>query len=504
MPLTALIFWTIYVAGISSALIYPAFGVFLYILVYHVNPEQQWWGANIQSLGLRTSFTVAAATAIGMFIRRPPPEPGVRQFPTTYVLALVLSAFAILSMGWGFGPSEKGMFHAEKITKLMIFLFILLRCVRTPEHYHLALLAWLIGVAYIGYQASGNIGLYIGGRLSSGVGGPDFAESSDLSVHIVATLPLLAAMFFSSRTWIGRTFVLVAGALAIDTLVMTRTRNALVGLAAITVVMVCSLPRGYRMKGWIAIICGGLCAVQLTDPGWWERMATTLDYQNDPAAVGRLQFWNAAVEMAYDYPLGIGLGNFHANVRHYIDGVDKLRSVHSTFFACLAELGWIGCCLLLGVVLTAVKALTRVRREALGFDSTIPITVANRETRFHLVWHATALRAALIGYLACAMFTTRLWAEDFWILLGFAMCLRNVCVQMQNRALLGDTQAAPAPSVAVSSGPARATDRGTDEAGPRPEPALPAPPRRPLFTVVARRPVRALWYRVHPDAECDG
>ena len=34
-----------------------------------------------------------------------------------------------------------------------------------------------------------------------------------------------------------------------------------------------------------------------------------------------------------------------------------------------------------------------------------------------------ALRAGLAGYLACAMFTTRLWAEDLWILLGLSICL---------------------------------------------------------------------------------
>jgi len=37
-----------------------------------------------------------------------------------------------------------------------------------------------------------------------------------------------------------------------------------------------------------------------------------------------------------------------------------------------------------------------------------------------------AMRTALIGYLACGLFTTRLYTEGFWILVGLACCLDNV------------------------------------------------------------------------------
>jgi hypothetical protein len=44
-----------------------------------------------------------------------------------------------------------------------------------------------------------------------------------------------------------------------------------------------------------------------------------------------------------------------------------------------------------------------------------------------------ALRAGLCGYLACGMFTTRIWAEDFWILVGLACCLQNVAAKVRAR-----------------------------------------------------------------------
>ncbi len=47
------------------------------------------------------------------------------------------------SLAWGVDLSARGIYQAEKYIKLMIMIFLLLRCVRRPEHYQLVLLAWL-------------------------------------------------------------------------------------------------------------------------------------------------------------------------------------------------------------------------------------------------------------------------------------------------------------------------------------------------------------------------
>ncbi len=272
MSLSALLFWAMYVGGIAAALFNPVVGVMLYVLVYHLNPETQWWGGSVQALGLRTSFTVALATGLGMLLRMPRLHHGARQFPLPYVLALLLTVVALGSLVWGLGMSERSEYQAEKLVKVMIIIFIIIRCVRTPLHYQLVLFAWLAGVFYVGYEATGGVGVTRGGRLTGGLGGPDFAESSGLAVHLVATLPLIGAIFFMLRTWWSRGLVLITGALAVNTLIMTRTRNALAGLFALAVATVLSLPRGYRVKGLAAIVAGTLLAVQLTDPAWWRRI----------------------------------------------------------------------------------------------------------------------------------------------------------------------------------------------------------------------------------------
>ncbi len=426
MSLTVVAFWIAYVGGTCAALFNPIVGITLYLLVYHLNPETQWWGESVRALGLRTSFVVAAATGLGMLVRQPPLEHGARQFQVPFVLALVFGLLALGSLVWGVDLTDRGEYLAEKFIKTLIVIFILVRCVRTPLHYHVVILAWLVGIAYLGYEATGGAGTSQSGRLTAGLGGPDFNDSSGLAAHLVSSLPLIGGLFFMSRTWWGRLFALVTGAMAVNTIIATRTRNVLVGLAVMVVSGVLSLPRGYRLKGWAAVLAGTLLSMQLTDPGWWRRMETISNWRQDASSTGRVTLWKAAFDMASDYPFGIGLGNFHHTVMQYVPDLDVVRSAHNTIIACLAELGWPGLFVFVLILAITIRRLGKLRRLAQQWPNFTEIQFYRWQTRFHLGWHALALRTSLLGYLACALFTTRLFTEDLWLMLGFAMCLVNV------------------------------------------------------------------------------
>ena len=46
--------------------------------------------------------------------------------------------------------------------------------------------------------------------------------------------------------------------------------------------------------------------------GYFGRMGTVADYEEDNSAQQRLQAWGAALRMALDHPLGVGAGNFNS------------------------------------------------------------------------------------------------------------------------------------------------------------------------------------------------
>jgi len=203
MPLTAIVFWLIYFGGLCAAIVCPVVGVALYVFVYHLNPPTQWWGESFAASGIRPALTVAIATLLGTLLRRPRLENGARQFPLPMILALLLFSYGLLSLSWVGEPSPRAHYLAEKLVKVAVFMLLLIRCVRQPAEQMLVTLAWMAGVAYVGYQAYGGGGYVAGGRLTAGLGGPDFGESSGLAVHLVASLPMLGAMFFTVRSVVG-------------------------------------------------------------------------------------------------------------------------------------------------------------------------------------------------------------------------------------------------------------------------------------------------------------
>jgi O-antigen ligase len=99
-----------------------------------------------------------------------------------------------------------------------------------------------------------------------------------------------------------------------------------------------------------AIVITGVLATAPSQ--YWERLRTIQQYQEDNSARTRLQVWGAAVQMAVDYPLGVGANNFGSVYgRFYIPddqnsmiewGRNRWLSAHSVYFRLLGEYGVLG------------------------------------------------------------------------------------------------------------------------------------------------------------------
>jgi O-antigen ligase len=199
----------------------------------------------------------------------------------------------------------------------------------------------------------------------------------------------------------------------------------LAGLAVLAIAAIPRLPRGYRLKGVAAVIAGTVLAVQLTDPGWWERMRSLGPASGDAAITTRLAYWHASLRMVADYPLGIGIGNYHDAVRSYLPELGVSRSAHSTYHECLAELGYAGFALFALAILAAfIELRTASRLADRGTDGGVETPA--------LRWQALAIDGALAAYLGCALFVTRFFSEDLWLLVGMACCAANVARARQS------------------------------------------------------------------------
>ena len=140
----------------------------------------------------------------------------------------------------------------------------------------------------------------------------------------------------------------------------------------------------------------------------------------------RVFFWQAAWEMAKDYPFGAGYSGFNVNAPQYIPeyvdtGRSANRSVHSTWFETLSEVGYLGLCLFVGLLYSAFSCTQKCKRNL--------IKAGDYET-YHLV---VAMQAALLCFMVSMTFLDRMRAEVLYWLILYTACAYHLYVVVEAR-----------------------------------------------------------------------
>jgi probable O-glycosylation ligase (exosortase A-associated) len=191
----------------------------------------------------------------------------------------------------------------------------------------------------------------------------------------------------------------------------------------------------YKLKGMlIFFIVLGLVLPALPDQ-FWGRMRTIQTYKEDgdESALSRLHFWAVAREMAAANPIvGIGFNGYNAAYNDYdfsygVHG--KERSVHSSFFGVLAELGYVGFLLYILILGGAFLACARVRSLA-----------AQRSLPSELNKSANALETSLIAFIVGGSFVPWQYNEMLWHVIGLSIALQCIALQHKGGVPLGEQE----------------------------------------------------------------
>jgi len=416
MPIKTILLVMAFVFACGGALFVPLIGVLGYMLHYHVSPETQWWGQPIAHWGIRYSFLLGAFTGVATIIGHANLRYGRTFFSR-------LEWLCLLFLGWVWAltimhPTVGTFLGADtppvKLAKMLVFAIILTHVVTDQKAVNWVLWILVVGTLYVGHQANNApYYMYITGRLD-GVGGPDFREANGLAAHLAACLPIVGIQFLRSK-WKGKILCAVAGVLAVNGIVLTRSRGGLVGLAAGMAVALLTIPKRNRKTIVAGLIVAALGSYALMDDSFLQRAETITaeEEERDGSAQARLNVWSASVEMLKDHPEGVGPGNFAISIGAYASVLEN-RDAHSTFVLCYSELGIPGLVLLLVIIAGTYRTLFRVRRQALSIQE-------SHGQDLHLVCYGLII--SLTVYLGAGLTVSRLYSEGFWWFLMMPICL---------------------------------------------------------------------------------
>lgn len=224
-------------------------------------------------------------------------------------------------------------------------------------------------------------------------------DPNDLGQAIVMTLPLLFAGWRARRFLRNLLWVVAPGALLVYTIHLTHSRGALVGLGVLLL---------FALRNWLGtvrtVLAGLVGVVVLLGSG----LGGGREFSAQEESAGqRVEAWYEGLQMLRENPVfGIGYGRF--TDFHNL-------TAHNSFVLCFAETGLLGLFAWVGLLVVAWRDLAQVAA----------LHPAGSEGRRR----AEALRAALLGFLACAWFLSRTFQPLLYLLLalcfGAAWALRR-------------------------------------------------------------------------------
>jgi probable O-glycosylation ligase (exosortase A-associated) len=122
----------------------------------------------------------------------------------------------------------------------------------------------------------------------------------------------------------------------------TQSRGALLGIAAMAAYLIWKSPGRIKMLLAAGILVPILWAFM--PESWHSRMDTIGNYEQDGSAMGRINAWWFAFNLAKDEPLsGGGFGTFTPELfQRYAPNPQDFHDAHSIYFEVLGEQGFVG------------------------------------------------------------------------------------------------------------------------------------------------------------------
>ena len=149
---------------------------------------------------------------------------------------------------------------------------------------------------------------------------------------------------------------------------------------------------------------------------WFDRMATVTNYEQDASAMGRINSWKMAFNLAKDRPFGGGFDAFQWNTfAMYAPDPDDVHDSHSIYFEILGEHGFVG----LGIFLL-LGFMT-------WFTASSVIRIArNDPARRWAADLAAMVQVSLVGYASAGAFLGLAYFDFYYTLIAVVVLCKIV------------------------------------------------------------------------------
>ncbi|MBC7490378.1 MAG: putative O-glycosylation ligase, exosortase A system-associated [Glaciimonas sp.] len=384
----------------------PYLGMVLWVWISVMNPHSQGWGF---ARTFPFAAIIAAATVFALIIYKE--KKALPITPVTIMFIIFVAWMSVTSL-FAIHPDEVYT-QWQKVYKIMGMTLIVMLILKERKHIDLMIWTIVISIGYYGVKG-GLFTIRSGG--SERVWGPEgtfIGGNNEVALAFVMVIPLMYYLYEMVKTKWAR-YVLIGSMLLCALAALgSYSRGAVLAIAAMAVFLWIKSKKKLTL-GLMMIIAAPLI-VTFMPSKWFDRVDTINTYQEDGSAMGRINAWKMATNLAMARPTGGGFEIYDAQVfAQYAPDPNDIHAAHSIYFQVLGEHGFIGLFLYLLLGLLIWRTGSWIIRNAKGAPELEWASSLAKMTQVCLLGFAVGgaflslLYFDVPYYLMCAMVATRI------------------------------------------------------------------------------------------------
>lgn len=386
--------------------------VFYFLIFILPLSQHHWWGAIASDLtGIKYIGLVCLPYAIFHLARR-------RTLPVFFAtwqarLFIALCFIALVSY-LAFGRRAWYLSHSLSYFSFLGFFLITMTVVDSLKRVRWVVLSGIgsiaLASAYVvrDWQIYHNI--YVDYRPGWIAG-----DANYFTVDALIFMPVALLLVQQKRPRWQRLFCLGCLAMTLTAVLFSASRGGFIGLMASCLYFL--LKSRQRVRNLI-LVCATITALSLPMHISPVQRLLHPTHSDEEAQNTRLALWSGGWKMIQGHLIfGVGLDNYKFDVGYYVDAAKVLkyetvwRVAHNSYVEIAAELGLPALLIFVGIVISSVRSLERVRQASLKFRDEFLQRVA------------LGLQAGLVGAAVALFFVSGQYQKMFWLAIFLSACL---------------------------------------------------------------------------------
>jgi probable O-glycosylation ligase (exosortase A-associated) len=394
------------IGALPWVLMRPYIGALMYAWLGLMNPHRLTFGF---AYSFPFGMIVALVTIVAMLFSSE--KKHIPWSPTLVVWLLVVFWFCVTTI-FALNP-EDAILEWDRAIKIQ--LMILVTVLLIHGQFRINAFVWVIVISLGFFGVKGGIFTILTGGQYVVMGPWDsfITDNNTLALALIMTLPLMRYLSTVTPSRYVRLGLVAMMGLTGMSILSSHSRGAL--LAGATILLFLILKSRHRLQfGIVALIAVPVMLMSMPD-AWFDRMGTISDFEQDASALGRINAWWFAFNLAKDHPIvGGGFDVFTTDLfLKYAPNPTDHHDAHSIYFEILAEHGFVGLGLFLLLGVLALKSCSGIIKIVKDRDD--------------LIWTkdlAAMLQVSLIGYATGGAFLGLAYFDLYYDLIALVIVLQ--------------------------------------------------------------------------------